>query len=441
MRDDIFALASGPGRNAIAVYRLSGRAAGETLQKLLGGGLPPARRALLRRLLAHDGAIIDQALVLWFPAPQSFTGEDVVELHLHGGRAIANALIETLTSWGWRPAEPGEFTQRAFEAGKLDLTQAEAIADLVAADTEAQRRQALTQLEGALGALYEGWRQRLLAAQAHLEAAIDFAEEDLPADLMQRSRVSLAELGREIADHLADGGRGELLRDGMRIALLGVPNAGKSSLFNILAGRDAAIVSPLAGTTRDVIETTLDIGGYKILLADTAGLRQGDGPIEIEGVRRARLEADKADIRLVLLDGAAWPECDPESLALAQQNALLVLNKSDLLAQDPPDHLNGQAMIAISTRSGAGIEQLWSCLRAMVEARLAPGDTPSLTRMRHRLALQEAAESLARATQEILPELVAEDVRGASHALGRITGHVDVEAMLDIIFRDFCIGK
>ena len=441
MNPTIFALASGGGRAALSVYRLSGPQAGAALQALTGSDLPRPRLASLRVLRDWQGREIDKGLVLWIPGPASFTGEDVVELHLHGGRAVSQAIASALLDLGLRPAEPGDFTRRAFEAGKMDLTQAEAIADLVDADTAAQRRQALAQLEGSLGRLYEDWRAELLRGQAHLEAAIDFAEEDLPADLIVSSKAALCDLADRIKAHLADGGRGERLRDGLRVVLLGAPNAGKSSLLNLLTGRDAAIVSSTAGSTRDVIEVSLDLGGYPLLLADTAGLRDGTEDIEREGVRRARERADAADIKLIVLDGAIWPELDPESLELLDGRCLLLLNKADLVREPVPDRLLDYSVIAVSALTGRGIDDLLERLTASAEDRMAGDGAPALTRARHRTALIDAEAALRRAQQQTLPELVAEDVRVAARAIGRITGRVDVEAMLDIIFREFCIGK
>ena len=441
MSRTIFALASGGGRAALSVYRLSGPMAGEALRVLTGAVLPAPRLACLRTLRDRGGREIDRGLVLWFPGPASFTGEDVAELHLHGGRAVSQAVAAALLDLGLRPAEPGDFTRRAFEAGKLDLTQAEAIADLVDADTSAQRRQALAQLEGRLGRLYESWRSELLRAQAHLEAAIDFAEEDLPEDLILSSQAALAGLADRIAAHLADGGRGERLRDGLRAVLLGAPNAGKSSLLNLLAGREAAIVSATAGTTRDVIEVSLDLGGYPLLLADTAGLREGAEEIEREGVRRARARAEAADVKLLVLDGAGWPRLDEESLALLDERCLLLLNKIDLIEGPLPEILHDYPVIAISAETGRGIDRLLDALTEAAEDRMAGDDAPALTRARYRSALIDAEASLRRAGQQTLPELVAEDVRVAARAIGRITGRVDLEAMLDIIFREFCIGK
>jgi len=441
MSATIFALASGGGRAALSVYRLSGPKAGPALRALIGQDLPEPRLACLRTLRDPTGQPIDKGLVLWFPGPASFTGEDVVELHLHGGRAVSQAIARALLDLGLQPAEPGDFTRRAFEAGKLDLTQAEAIADLVDADTAAQRRQALAQLDGSLGQLYEAWRLELLRAQAHLEAAIDFAEEDLPPDLISSSKTALADLANRIETHLADDGRGERLRDGLRAVLLGVPNAGKSSLLNLLAGRDTAIVSATAGTTRDVIEVALDLAGYPILLADTAGLREGEEEIEREGVRRARERANAADIKLLVLDGGNWPRLDEETMQQLDGRCLLLLNKADLVAGEVPAEISNHPVIALSARTGQGVDQLLDKLAAAAEERMAGSGAPALTRARHRSALIDAGAALRRAQQQTLPELVAEDVRVAARAIGRITGRVDVEAMLDIIFREFCIGK
>jgi tRNA modification GTPase len=434
----IFALATPPGKGGVAVLRLSGSDASAALQALTGASLPTPRRATLHRLRdPQSGDTIDQALVLWFPAPASFTGEDVVELHVHGGRAVATALSEALSRLpGCRPAEPGEFSRRAFENGKLDLTEAEAIADLVAAETAAQRRQALRQLDGELGTLYETWRGKLLRALAHLEAEIDFSDEELPEGMAAAVLPVLGELYAAITAHLDDAGRGERLREGAQIAIVGPPNAGKSSLLNLLAKRDVAIVSAQAGTTRDVIEVHLDLGGWPVTLADTAGLRETADEIEREGVRRAEQRARGADLRLVVLDAAA-----AETPAILQKligpGDIVVLNKIDLA---PAAKIPAEAL-ALSVRTGTGVAELLALLQQRVAALLDGGGMP-LTRQRHRLALEECLAALKRAqAQKALPELLAEDVRLAARALGRITGRVDVEDMLDIVFREFCIGK
>lgn len=442
MKDTIFALASGAGRAGIAVFRLSGPASGEALKQLSEAALPPPRYAQ-RVKIAWKGERIDDGLALWFKGPASFTGEDVVELHLHGGYAVASALTEALLALGLRPAEPGEFTRRAFEAGKLDLTQAEAIADLVDADTAAQRRQALRQMDGALMRLYDDWREKILGALAHIEAEIDFADEDLPEGLAAGARQDIADLAAGMRAHLDDGFRGERVRDGYRIALLGAVNVGKSSLLNRLAGRPAAIVSTMAGTTRDVIEIRLDIGGLPVILADTAGLRESADLIEEEGVKRARERAVDADLRLVVLDGTKLAEVDSESLALlAEGRALAVVNKIDLVRKDDiPAQLAESPVFPVSAETGEGIDVLLAAIGGMLASSAEAVASPPITRARHRKAVEDAHAALSRALDEALPELVAEDVRMASRALGRINGRIDVEDVLDAIFRDFCIGK
>ena len=327
MSDTIFAPATAAGRAAVAVVRLSGPKTASAL-RTLAGDLPEPRRASVRRLFAPDGAEIDQGLVLWFPAPGSYTGEDAAELQVHGGRAVVGALVDALAAVGLRLAEPGEFTRRAFEHGKLDLTQAEAVADLVDAETEAQRRQALAQLEGRLTAAEAGWRAALVEALALLEAAVDFPDEELPADVAARARPILQALLAELQAAAADVGRGERIREGYRIALIGAPNAGKSTLLNALARRDAAIVTAIPGTTRDIIEVPLQLGGYKAIVADTAGLRETPDEIEAEGVRRAAAWAEQADLRVWLVDGAA--DHPPRRPASLRPDDLVLRTKRDL---------------------------------------------------------------------------------------------------------------
>lgn len=410
----------------------------------IGGAPPPAPRvAVLRRFRKpRSGESIDRGLALWFPAPESATGEDVAEFHIHGGPAVVAALADALATLpGLRPAEPGEFTRRAFVAGRLDLTEAEGIADLIAAETEAQRRQALRQMEGGLHTLYEGWRGSLLEAMAHVEATLDFSDQDLPDDAAAVVDPRLAALETEIAAHLDDDRRGERLRAGFSVAILGAPNAGKSSLLNRLAGRDAAIVSARAGTTRDVIEAHLNIAGWPVTIADTAGLRESTDEVEGEGVRRALAQAESADLVLVVLDGACWPAVDRRSLALASDASLLVLNKIDLLPGAPPATVEGRAALPVSCRTGAGIDTLVASLAAAIERRYPIAAEPALTRARHRQALADCRAALARGRAQPADERLAEELRLAATALGRITGRVDVEDMLDIVFRDFCIGK
>lgn len=440
--ETIFAPASGGGRAGIAVIRVSGPQASAALSRLTGRRTPTARRASRARLFARDGEQIDEGLALWFPAPASFTGEDVAELHVHGGRAVVGGVLEALACCeGLRPAEPGEFTRRAFEHGKLDLTAAEALADLVNAETVGQRRQALRQLQGELGAVYDSWRDRLIRAVAHLEATIDFSDEDLPGDIEEKIRGQIVMLSEEIERHLEDGHRGERLRDGIHFAIVGPPNAGKSSLLNVIAGREAAIVSGRPGTTRDVVEVALDLGGYPVVIADTAGLRDAAEEVEKEGVRRARMRAEDADITLAVFDGAVWPTVDELTTALLNRKAIAVVNKSDLGQLSSPIDVGGFSALAVSALTGEGIDAMVTSIVEGVAAHFHLQGMPALTRVRHRTALEECRQSLHRAATAAGAELVAEDLRLAARALGRITGRVDVEEILDVIFQDFCIGK
>jgi len=419
------------------VLRLSGRDARRAVT-LLAGGLPPPRVAQRRRLVdPQSGDPLDEGLILWFPGPRSATGEDVAELHLHGSRAVLAAVMQVLSRLGLRLAEPGEFTRRAFLNGKLDLLQAEAIADLAAAETEAQRRQALRQLGGELGDVYRRWRDRLTRILAHLEAAIDFPDEDLPPEIEDRILGDTEGLVAEIERHLADGHRGERLRDGIDVAIVGPPNAGKSSLLNRIARRDVAITSPVPGTTRDVIEVAIDLGGYPVVLADTAGLRDSADAIEQEGKRRAMQRAEQAEIRLFVFD-TAHPADAAGASTWAGADTILVANKIDLVPVAETD-LSPPAL-PVSALTGEGIDRLLTMLGERV-AQTYRIEAPVLTRARHRQALEEAAASLRRSFSAALPELRAEDLRLALRSLGRITGAVDVEDLLDVIFRDFCIGK
>jgi tRNA modification GTPase len=449
--DTIYALASAPGRAGIAVFRVSGPAAGGAVRDICGlDDLPEPRRAIRCRMVEPEtGAALDDGLVLWFPGPASFTGEDVAELHIHGGRATVDAVAAALSALdGYRLAEPGEFSKRAFLAGKIDLTGAEAIADLVDAGTDAQRRQALAQLDGGLTARLEGWRADLIDILAHAEAWIDFPEEDLPADVEAAAQARISGLEADLRAFLDDNRRGERLRDGLQIVLLGAPNAGKSSLLNAIAARDAAIVSEVAGTTRDVIEVHLDLGGWPVTIADTAGLRDaadGAGAIEQEGVRRALDRAETADMRLVVFDATQAP--DPASLAQLADNSasgitIAVTSKVDL-TETPPAQIGGVEALVVSAKTGDGLPGLLRRLEGAAADLMAAGDTGDapLTRLRHREALVAAADALNRAGQGADSELVAEDLRLAARALGRVTGRVDVEDLLDVIFLDFCIGK
>lgn len=433
-----------PGRAGIAVTRVSGPRALDALCHLGGfRGVPHARKLIrvrLRNPVTRED--IDDALVVAFPAPDSFTGEDVCEFHTHGGRAVVAGLMDALSSEvGLRPAEPGEFSRRAFENGKMDLTAAEAIADLVAAETAAQQRQALRQLDGELGRLYDRWRQRLLGAMAHMEAAIDFSDEDIPDDLETGVKDAIAGVRAEIADHLDDGHRGQKLREGFQIAILGAPNVGKSSLLNRLSQREVAIVSETAGTTRDVIEVSLDLGGYPATLADTAGIRESIDAVEREGVRRARVQASTADLKMVVLDASTWPEI-PESLSeMMDAETLLVVNKSDIQSPNQDLSPNGRPVIEVSALTGSGLDSLVGELSRLAGECLGGSSSAPLTQVRHRQALEQCLACLERSEAADSVELKAEDLRLGSRALGRITGRVDVEDILDVIFREFCLGK
>ncbi|HRI76432.1 MAG TPA: tRNA uridine-5-carboxymethylaminomethyl(34) synthesis GTPase MnmE [Alphaproteobacteria bacterium] len=431
----IFALASGSMRAGVAVIRVSGAAALASLRLLAGKENVRPRHAYYVTLREGEKTI-DRALAVYFKAPASFTGEDVVEYHVHGGRSVIESLLAALGRIdGCILAEPGEFTRRAFENGKLDLTEAEAIADLIDAETEAQRLQALSQLGGALAALYQGWTDKLSGILAHQEADIEFPEDDLPQGLSGALMPQIENLRADIAAHLDDNRRGERLRSGVMVAIIGAPNAGKSSLLNALARRDAAIVSDEAGTTRDVIEVHLDLGGYPAILADTAGLRDTAQQIEAEGIRRAQARAQEADLKIALFDGTQEMP-DAATAALVDDKTVVALSKADLGIVLPMDGF------ALSVRTGQGMEDFIKELTRRMAGLLGSGTgAPALTRQRHRSALEEAQEHLVRAQSAVLPELAAEDLRMALRALGRITGRVHVEELLDKIFRDFCIGK
>ncbi len=441
--DTIFALSTGPGRGAIAVIRLSGPKAGESLTLLSGRPLGAARQAIVRALRhPRTGEALDQALTLYFPAPSSFTGEDMAELHVHGGRAVIAGVLESLSEIeGLRPAEPGEFARRAFDQGRLDLVAAEGLADLIAAETGAQRRQALGQMGGALGALYDGWRAGIIEVMALAEAGLDFSDQDLPAGLEEKIKRGIDRLVAALSAHLDDGRRGELVRDGLEIAILGPPNAGKSSLLNAIARRDVAIVAATAGTTRDVVEIRLDLGGYPVLLADTAGLREATDEIEAEGIKRALARAERADLKLIVLDGATWPTIDPKAEALIDSKAMIILNKADLLAAAAPRSVQGIPIEPVSCITGSGLDGLIARLATEAAKLMAEAASPALTQIRHRRALEEARAALQRARDATGVELCAEDLRLAARALGRITGRVDVEDVLGEVFRSFCIGK
>ncbi len=395
---------------------------------MLCGDIPPPRRAVLRALRDKDRELLDRGLVLWFPGPASYTGEDTAELQVHGGPAVLSGIADALVEAGARPAEPGEFTRRAFLNGKLDLLEAEGVADLVAAETTSQRRMALQQLGGAQSALIGDWSMRLTQLLAWQEALIDFPDEDLPPEVEQQLTDGIEALRLEFDRSLSSVVAGARVRNGLVFAVTGAPNVGKSSIVNALAEREVAIISPNPGTTRDALEVRLEFAGVPVTLVDTAGLRDTEDPVEQEGVRRARSRAEAADLVITVLEPGSKLE-EP-----ANANGLAVFNKIDLRRPDT-------GCLAISTRTGEGMRNLREALSAQV-VQLAPTlGFPAFSRARHSAALQEASSALDEARLAAMPELRGEALRLAMRALSRITGRVDTESLLDMIFGQFCIGK
>ncbi len=433
MAETLFAPASGFGRAAVAVLRISGPEAGAALTALAGSPPPPRRLSLRTLRDPADGTVLDRALIAFFPGPETYSGEDMAELHLHGGLAVRARVLAALSRQpGCRPAGPGEFTRRAVLNGRMDLAEAEGVADLIDAETEGQRRQALRQLEGALSRQVAAWRDEAIDLLAGAEAALDFSDEgDVDEDGLDAALIGRATILRDaIASALADGRRGERLRDGFWVVLAGEPNAGKSTLLNALARREAAIVSEIPGTTRDAIEVRLDLEGLPVVLVDTAGLRDTEEAVEAEGIRRSRARIAEADLVLALVPPGGVP---PD---LGAAPTLLVHTKVDLSAE-PVEGL------AVSARTGEGLPALLDALRERAEAGMGEGDA-LITRARHREALERCLDHLDRLCAGAaggLPELAAEDLRLAVRALGEVGGHVGVEDVLDRLFAGFCIGK
>ncbi len=424
----IFALSSGLPPSGVAVLRVSGPGAGPALTRLTGRPLPPPRTAMLRSIVhPRTQHLLDSALVLWFPGPASFTGEDVAELHAHGGPAVVAGLLEALGSLpGLRPAEPGEFTRRAFRRGRLDLTQVEALADLITAETAAQRDQALAGAAGRLRQRVEAWRSELLALMADVEADLDFADE--PDVATPRARAAVAALAHDIAQALGSAHLGERVRAGLTIAVTGPPNAGKSSLFNALARRDVAIVTAVPGTTRDILEVRLDLGGVPATLLDTAGLHESADPVEALGIARARTRAAAADLVLHL-----GPDPAPGG-----RTALRVVSKIDETGAAPGIR---DGVAHVSAVTGAGLAELEAWLVAWAGREVPQGEPALVTHARQAHWLRAALAALAEAEREADAVLKAEALRAAAHALGRITGAIDPEDVLGAIFARFCIGK
>ncbi len=466
----IFALSTAHGRAGIAVVRISGKAAHGTLKALCGGNVPAPRTAGLRTLRdPRTGEVLDRGLMLWFPGPSSFTGEDMAELHLHGGRAVIAGVLDALPAAGLRMAEPGEFTRRAFENGKLDLTEAEGLADLINAETAAQRSQALQQSAGALRERYEAWRASLLRAMAYVEASLDFSDEgDIAEGAFNAALPEVRTLIAALDRALADGRRGEIVREGIQVAIVGAPNVGKSSLLNALAGREAAIVFDEPGTTRDIIEVALDLNGFPFVLRDTAGLRDATNAVEQEGVRRAVSAAEHADVVLRMIDASApHPVLLPMGEGTVEQRTafatafplpggegqgegseartravIAVLNKVDLLLWQPD---RGGGIIPISAKTGEGLDMLKAALVSFARDNYRAGEPLLITRARHRQEIERARGALVSFLMCVdageHAELAAEHLREAADALGRLTGRLDVEDVLGQIFAEFCIGK
>jgi tRNA modification GTPase len=443
--ETIFALSTAPGRAAVAVIRISGPGVSKA-GAALSFRMPAPRVAALRRLRDGD-RVLDQALTLFFEGPGSYTGEDILELHIHGGRAVYDSVMSVLGKQeGWRLALPGEFSRRAVLNGRLDLTKAEAVNDLVNAETEAQRELALGQLGGGLGRQFDAWAQRLLGVRAHLEAYIDFPDEEIPASTVEALIVELRDIGGSMTSFLEDDRRGERLRSGMRVAVVGPPNAGKSTFVNWLVERDIAIVSEEPGTTRDILEAHLDLGGFPVIVADTAGLRSGGGVVEVEGMRRARDWARDADWRILMVDATTLGEVDVDGFGLVPGDVILA-NKTDLLTHKgaAAGQVGEFEWLGISVADGAGLKEALARITKEAENCMGLRSGPVISRARHRLALARCIKSVEQGldafNNQLELEIVAEDLRLGSDDLGRVTGRVDVEDLLDLVFRDFCIGK
>lgn len=428
----IVALSSGSLPSGVAVVRLSGSACDFISQQMLGAILEP--RVAFLKSIKDPGSYeeLDRGIVIAFKTPQSFTGEDCLEFHLHGGRAVVEAVINVICQFkNVRLAEPGEFCKRAFENGKLDLTEVEGIADLVSSETEAQRKQALAQSRGDSRETYEGWRKRLIHMRALIEAELDFSEEeDIPEEISKEGFAQVLLLKQEIENHLDDNKVGEIIRDGFKIALMGKPNAGKSSLLNALAKRDVAIVTDEAGTTRDVLDVHLDIDGFAVIISDTAGLRESDNIVETEGIKRAQLKGQEADLVIWLTDIN-----DEAELNTDFDNALQVISKDDSLSVTDS--------ISISVTHENGLEKFLSEVKNQIRNKVGNREGVLISRLRYREALVDCVGHLSFVIDNEISdiELKAETLRHASDCIGRITGKIDVEDLLDVIFSEFCVGK
>ena len=438
--DTIFSLATAVGRSATAMIRISGSRVRD-LSTIFNFDMPEPKVAKLR-ILAHQKQRLDQSIILFFKGPESYTGEDVIEFHIHGGRAVIESIYKVLINQtGFRLAENGEFSRRAVVNGRIDLTAAEGINDLINAQTEAQRIQGLQQLEGGLRSQLDIWCDSIKTYGAHIEAYIDFPDEEIPSDVLTKLVIDIQETGIEMEKFLDDGRKGEILRDGMKVAVIGPPNVGKSSFVNWLTKRDIAITSQEAGTTRDIIEANINLSGYPVIVADTAGLRKSAGNIEAEGIKRARQWAIGAELRLLILDP---PNALRASLFsdLLKPNDIIVMNKTDRQTSAKTRNPN---WLYMSVKTGDGLSNVLEKITDVALLKMGEHGSVSITQTRHRKLISECTYLLGNARLGLLNkadlELVAEDIRSANHSIGRITGKVDVEDLLDIVFTDFCIGK
>ena len=441
----IYALSSGPGISGVAIIRLSGKETANAIKLLTGKELPKPRVATLRKInKINTSELIDEGLILWFPGPQSYTGEDMAEIHVHGSKAVVDALHSSLSSIeNFRLAEPGEFTKLAFQNGKINLLKAESIADLISSETEIQRKQAVKIMNGNSADQFNLLREKLLKILSHVEAKIDFPDEDLPNDILDEIKNNSNEVIKKIEKILNDQKVGERIREGFKIAILGPTNAGKSSLINHLSNRDVAIVSEIAGTTRDVIETHLNIDGYPVIISDTAGIRDSKDEIEKKGIKLSLNKAEEADLKLLVID-AKNPEFTDVFKGLLDQNAILVINKSDLLKKDIDLEIKNISHVLISIKDNKNVDELISKIKNILKNKFITSGDILITRERHRQHLQQCLDHLNNFNQKKEIEdfdKAAEDLRLATRHLGMIVGKVDVEEILGSIFNDFCIGK
>ncbi len=441
--DTIFALATPNARSGVAIIRISGKGAKAALSALSGKKDFVHSNAFFTAFHDCAGELIDKGLAIYFAEPSSFTGEDTVELHLHGSQAVIKHMLETLSAMeGLRLAEAGEFTRRAYLNGKMDLLEAEGLADLINAETLAQKAQAMRQMGGEASKKYTSMREQIIRTLAHMEAYIDFPDEDIPESVLLGLSEEVAHCITHIETVLRDNRQGERLREGFRVVICGAPNAGKSSLINALSGRDAAIVSHHAGTTRDVIEVHMDIGGFPVILTDTAGIRETSDDVEGEGVKRALARAEDADLKLVLFDCTKLPNLDANSVALCANNTVIIVTKCDLSPSARSHQLPFAGdILYLSTATGEGLDDLIKLLENSINSGFNSKESPLITRHRHREQLEQALASLRRFSTDLPLELACEELRQAAGAIGKITGKIQVDDVLEVIFKQFCIGK